>query len=88
MTLFLFFSHSSTHTPIQAPEKYTSKYPELNKHKATYLGMITGIDDSVKQVTEALKDKGMYENTIIIFSSDNGAQFRAGSNGRSKDNLL
>ena len=43
--------------------------------------MVTGIDDTMKQVTEALKANGMYDNTIIIFTSDNGAEFHAGSNG-------
>ena len=36
-------------------------------------GMITALDDVVGNVTQKLKDIGIYENTIIIFSSDNGA---------------
>ena len=36
-------------------------------------GMITALDDVVGDVTQKLKDIGIYENTIILFSSDNGA---------------
>ena len=36
-------------------------------------GMITALDDVVGNVTQKLKDVGIYENTIILFSSDNGA---------------
>ena len=81
--LYMYFSHSSVHTPIQAPDKYTAAYAGsgLSTHRSTYLGMVTGIDDNIKQVTEALKAKGMYENTVIMFTSDNGAEFFAGSNG-------
>ena len=78
----MYFSHSSVHTPIQAPDKYMSAYSSLDKKRATYLGMVTGVDDTIKQVTEALKAKGMYDNTVIMFTSDNGAEFYAGSNGK------
>ena len=80
--LYMYFSHSSVHTPIQAPDKYKAAYSGLSDHRATYLAMVTGIDDSIKQVTEALKAKGMYDNTVIMFTSDNGAEFFAGSNGK------
>lgn len=79
--MYMYFAHSSVHTPIQAPDKFTSQYSGLEEHRATYLGMVTGVDDTLKQVTEALKAKGMYDNTVIIFTSDNGAEYHAGSNG-------
>ena len=37
-------------------------------------GMITALDDIVGNVTQKLKEIGIYENTIILFSSDNGAK--------------
>ena len=43
-------------------------------------GMITALDDVVGNVTQKLKDVGIYENTIIIFSSDNGGIFGFGGN--------
>ena len=75
----MYFAHSSVHTPIQAPDKYMSAYSSLDKKRVTYLGMVTGVDDTIKQVTEALKAKGMYDNSVIIFSSDNGGNMNLGA---------
>ena len=66
--MYLYFAHSSVHTPMQAPEKYTSKYPGLDHHRATYLGIVSGIDDTLQQVTEALTAKGMYDNSMRLES--------------------
>lgn len=44
----------------------------FQKHLATYYAMITQIDDKIGQLINALKKSGVYENTIIVFSSDNG----------------
>ena len=43
-------------------------------------GMITALDDVVGNVTQKLKDVGIYENTVILFSSDNGGIFGFGGN--------
>ena len=42
--------------------------------------MITALDDVVGNVTQKLKDVGIYENTIIVSSSDNGGIFGFGGN--------
>ena len=49
-------------------------------------GMITALDDVVGNVTQKLKEVGIYENTIIIFSSDNGGIFGFGGNKPLKGN--
>ena len=50
--------------------------------------MITALDDVVGNVTQKLKDVGIYENTIIVFSSDNGGIFGFGGNKPLKGLLL
>jgi arylsulfatase A-like enzyme len=45
---------------------------ETKRHIAEYYGMISHLDDRLGRVVEALKAKGEYENTIIVFAGDNG----------------
>jgi len=74
--LFLYLAFSAVHTPLQAPAKYVNLY----KHKSNwgyqrkvYAGMLTAADEAVGNVTAALKQAGMYEDTLIVFTTDNGA---------------
>ena len=74
---FLNFWSYSVHTPLQAKQDKTRKYESLrdttlSQHNATYAAMVEHMDDAVGRILQALKDNGVYENTIIIFTSDNG----------------
>lgn len=67
----------NVHKPLQAKEYKISKFNKLtnatSRHQnATYAAMVEHMDDAVGKVVEKLKEKGLYENTIILFSSDNG----------------
>ena len=54
-------------------------YPNATtKTRQTYLGMVTAMDDFVGTLVQSLKNQGMYEDTVIIFSSDNGGLVDAG----------
>ena len=58
-----------------------------NLRTAAFLGMITNIDDNVGKTRDLLKRLGIYENTIFIFTTDNGTAFgkdvyNAGMRGR------
>lgn len=46
--------------------------PEVQKHISEYYAMISHLDKCVGDVLEALKNNGLYENTIVIFTADNG----------------
>ncbi|OQV17859.1 Arylsulfatase B [Hypsibius exemplaris] len=76
--LFLFLSHIAPHwanadDPIQVPQKYVDRFPHIvNEGRRKYAGAVAALDDSVGAVIAALKSKGMYENSIVVFSSDNG----------------
>lgn len=71
--LFLYIASLAPHSPYQAPPKYLDQYGSIqNEHRRTYAGMITALDGLVAKVTAALEKKGMLENTLIIFTSDNG----------------
>ena len=87
---FLYYASLIPHLALQAPKKwedyyrkkfgaeepYTGKsyYPSLTP-KATYAAMISYLDEQVGEIVQKLKDLGKYENTLIIFTSDNGPTF-------------
>ena len=70
---FLFLSHTTPHTPLQATAKYLDRYRHIdNKAKRIYSAMVSSLDDSVGAVVEKLRAIGQLDNTLIVFSSDNG----------------
>ncbi|MPC61542.1 Arylsulfatase B [Portunus trituberculatus] len=56
---------------VTVPDEYLDYYPEETNQ--VLLGMVTAMDDVVGQVVEALRSTGQHDNTIIIFTSDNGS---------------
>lgn len=72
---FLNLCHYAVHTPLQAKqellEKYANKPPTLQK-SAVYAAMVESVDDAVGNIVSVLEDLGISENTLIIFTSDNG----------------
>lgn len=70
--LFLYVPFNAVHGPFQVPESYTEPYKNLKPARATLAGMLAAVDEAIGQVMEALKASGMEQNTLIIFSSDNG----------------
>uniref|UniRef100_A0AC34QEQ5 Sulfatase N-terminal domain-containing protein n=1 Tax=Panagrolaimus sp. JU765 TaxID=591449 RepID=A0AC34QEQ5_9BILA len=51
----------------------------MNRHRHTYCGMLAAMDESFGQIVRFLKRAGLYDDTIIIFSSDNGGDTKAGA---------
>jgi len=70
--LFLYVPFNAVHSPYQVPDTYVEPYQNLRPARATLAGMLAAVDEAIGQVVTALKDAGMEENTLIIFSSDNG----------------
>lgn len=69
---FLYVPFNGVHSPFQVPDSYLANYPDLKGNRKTYAAMITALDDAVGKITEALESEKLSENTLIIFSSDNG----------------
>ena len=70
---FLYLSHTTPHTPLQATKQYLDRYGHIGDMATrVYAAMVSSLDDSVGRVVQKLKDVGQYENTIIAFLSDNG----------------
>jgi len=71
---FIQVAHYAVHTPIQAIPEVADKYREEGKSdgNAKYAAMVESVDDSTKQILATLEELGLDENTVIIFTSDNG----------------
>ncbi|MBR5043249.1 MAG: sulfatase-like hydrolase/transferase [Bacteroidales bacterium] len=71
---YLYLSSYATHTPIQPDERFAQKYRDagMDEGQAAYASLVEGVDVSLGQVLDFLDEKGIADNTVIIFMTDNG----------------
>ncbi|MCU0340228.1 MAG: arylsulfatase [Spirosomaceae bacterium] len=89
----LIIPHAELYAPAEAMKRYRdangnsifeetpwegSHYGSQRMPKAAYCAMVSKADDYVGQIVKILKEKGLYENTLIVFSSDNGTHIEGG----------
>ncbi|CAI5454349.1 unnamed protein product [Caenorhabditis angaria] len=70
---FMFLSYQAVHPPLQVPrvfEKYCSRVK--GRYRRTYCGMLTSMDFAIGRLIDYLKMANLYEDTVIVFTSDNG----------------
>ena len=81
--LFLYVPFNAPHTPLQAPEEWTEKFPQFeDRSRRIYAAMVACMDDAVGRILAALDTHGFErENTLVFFCSDNGGIRSLGSNG-------
>ncbi|QHI39242.1 Arylsulfatase [Kordia antarctica] len=79
---FLFMSYNAPHTPLEAKEEDMALYANIkDKKRRTYAAMVHAVDRGVGELVAQLKASGEYENTLIVFLSDNGGRTdRGGTN--------
>ena len=83
---FLYLAYNAPHTPIQPPadwlDRVKKRQPGIDEKRAKLVALIEHLDDGIGKVITALKGAGVSDNTLVIFTSDNGGQLGAGaSNG-------
>ncbi|MEO6809809.1 MAG: sulfatase, partial [Isosphaeraceae bacterium] len=82
---FLYLPHYAVHTPLQAKPEVVAKYkakadPNSPHHNPIYAGLVESVDDSVGRVLDKLDELKLTENTIVVFTSDNGGLIGPTSN--------
>lgn len=81
---FLYLAYNAPHTPIQPPEEWTKKVMArekgISKERAKLVALIEHMDDGIGKVMKCLEETGQSENTIVVFSSDNGGYLNAKAN--------
>jgi arylsulfatase A-like enzyme len=70
--LFLYVPFNGIHAPHQVPASYKEPYMSLPEPRRTIAGMLAAVDEAIGQITDAVADKGIAENTLFIFAADNG----------------
>lgn len=73
---FLYLAYNAPHFPVTPPQEWLEKVkkrePGISEKRAKLVAFIEHLDDGIGQVIKSLKETGQYENTIIIFTGDNG----------------
>ncbi|CAE8657425.1 unnamed protein product [Polarella glacialis] len=80
--LFLFYAFHLVHTPLQVPKEYLRKLDQMvaaaggqnisSRNRRLYAAMNLYMDEAIGEVVKALKAKSMWEDTLVVFTSDNG----------------
>lgn len=92
---FLYWATPIPHVALQAPNKWLDYYknkfgeeePYLGKAgyfphqnpRAAYAAMVSYLDENIGKLVKQLKDEGIYDNTLIVFTSDNGPSYAGGA---------
>ncbi len=70
---FLYAAFNAPHTPLQAPREYYRKLAHIEDHKTrVYYAMVASLDAAVGRIVDTIDKLGLAENTLIVFTSDNG----------------
>ena len=69
-----------SHTPHVPTAESLAKWKHLDEQKQVYAAVITDGDNAVGQVLDALREAGVEEHTLVMFSSDNGPEWTGGEN--------
>ncbi|MBD3376753.1 sulfatase-like hydrolase/transferase [candidate division KSB1 bacterium] len=81
---FLYLAYNAPHTPIQPPqeweERVLAREKNIDPQRAKLVALIEHLDYGIGRVLDALSDFGLDQNTLVVFTSDNGGQSNVGGN--------
>ena len=80
---FLYLAYNAPHFPIQPPkdwlDKVQAREPQLDKKRAANVAFVEHMDNEIGKFLNAVKEAGISDNTLIIFTSDNGGSLPHGA---------
>jgi len=81
---FLYLAYNAPHFPIEPPAEWLDRVkkraPQLDEKRAMNVAFVEHLDDRIGQVLATLKTTGLDENTVVVFSADNGGSLPHGQN--------
>jgi arylsulfatase A-like enzyme len=82
---YLYLPHYAVHTPLMGKKEVIEKYrgrvqPDDPQKNPTYGALVESVDDAAGRIMQALDERGLTENTVVIFTSDNGGLLQSTSN--------
>jgi arylsulfatase A-like enzyme len=76
---FAYVAYNAPHWPLQVPKGYYDRFAHIeDPMRRTYVAMIAAMDDGVGEILDALERRGLRDNTMVVFLSDNGCPHRFG----------
>lgn len=75
---FLYFAPYAPHVPLEATDEYLSRFStDMPARRRTGLAMMAAVDEAVGRIVAQLRQQGLADNTLVMFTSDNGAPLGA-----------
>eukprot|EP00052_Salpingoeca_macrocollata_P014471 m.113785 g.113785 ORF g.113785 m.113785 type:complete len:504 (-) comp19329_c0_seq3:256-1767(-) len=85
--LFLYLAYQNVHWPLEAPQSYIDKFKDVpDQRRQLVCAMANILDDAIGNVTQALQQAGIMDDTLIIFTADNGGPTN-GNEGTMSNNM-
>lgn len=69
---FTYIAYNAPHYPMHVPETYLERFPELPPDRRVFAAMVAAVDDGVGRILDTLRERGVYEETLVVFTSDHG----------------
>jgi arylsulfatase A-like enzyme len=81
---FLYLAYNAPHFPIEPPAQWLAKVkaraPQLEEKRVMNVAFVEHLDDRIGRVLAVLKETGLEENTVVVFSADNGGSLSHAQN--------